>query len=204
LKKLALLVGVVFALLLFGCLGSTGAQAATATPGAAATVSAATATPSATPIGQIQQTATPTTVAASFNLEAVKANVEAAVVKMYPNLAPFSLDQYDDNMFGIYYKKETSSKEKDMTVGYSFIVRRTTADELRPASAAKYPQQLFVGDETVYYEILYDGTAAQVSRGSIACVANGVNKGFVLFEISNKPMASAEVRAVFAELVSAC
>ena len=201
-KKLALLVGVVFALLLFGCLGSTGTQAATATPGAAATVSVATATPSATPIGQIQQTATPTTIAAGFNLEAVKAKVEASAGKLFPAIAPVSLDQYADSYFGNYYKKETPVREGAYTVTYSFTVRRSTASELK--HSAEYPSTTTVNGETVYYELVNEGTPAQISRGDVACVAEGVNKGFVFFSISGKVMTKADVENVFKELMTDC
>jgi len=209
LKKLVLALGIVFALLLFGCLGSSGTPAFVQAPAAAgATVSAATstptATPTATPIGQIQQTATPTSVAASFNLDAVKAKVEASVAKMFPTLAPFSLDQYTDTQFGVFYKKEVTAKEGGLSVIYSFTVRRAIAEELRPAAAAKYPSVTQVNGVTVYYELVNEGTAAQVSRGDVACAYDGVNKGFVFFEIGNKVMNKAGVEGIFKELLTAC
>ncbi len=200
LKKTFFLALIVLSILLFGCLappaGPTPIPTTTPTPSPTPTAS-----PTATPIGQVQQTATPTVIAPTFNLEALKASVEASMEKLFPNLKPFSLDQYTDADYGIFYKKEAKVKEQDTDVVYFVTVRRATAAEMKPGSGSVYPKVKTIDGETVYYEVQNEGTPAQRSLGAVSCVSEGLNKAFILFDIKNKVM---NIDDVFKEFVKAC
>ena len=194
------------AVLLFGCVSQAAPTATpTATPTPAPTLASVTpvptATPEPTPIGQIQQTATPTAIALSFDLEALKTRVEASVEKLLPQLKPFSMDQHEDRAYGLFYEKEVKTKENDMDVSYLFRVRRPVAEEIRPGTSSTYPKTKTIGGKTVFYDVLGDGTPAQVSKGSVSCIAEGINKALVFFEIRNKVM---NIDDALNELVKVC